>query len=138
MRFDAGMLEYSQITDSVKITVTPIYMEDESIIDENYFIWTYNIIIENQGDKPVQLISRYWHITDGNGDVKEVRGSGVIGLQPTIKPSDKFEYNSGVQLNTASGMMEGFYEMVLEDGTLFKALIPAFSLDSDLQLARPN
>ncbi|HJO89158.1 MAG: Co2+/Mg2+ efflux protein ApaG [Alphaproteobacteria bacterium] len=120
---------YQETTHSIAVTVTPIYLEEQSEPDENQYIWAYHVQIENQGAQTVQLISRHWQITDSNGFVKEVRGQGVIGEQPVLHPGETFEYTSGTPLPTPSGIMLGSYHMVGEDGKSFDITIPAFSLD---------
>ena len=120
---------YRETTHSIAVTVTPIYLEEQSEPDENQYIWAYHVQIENQGQQTVQLISRHWKITDSNGCVKEVRGDGVIGEQPVLHAGESFEYTSGTPLPTSSGIMLGSYQMVGEDGESFDITIPAFSLD---------
>ena len=120
---------YRETTHLIAVTVTPIYLEEQSEPDENQYIWAYHVQIENQGQQTVQLISRHWKITDSNGCVKEVRGDGVIGEQPVLHPGESFEYTSGTPLPTSSGIMLGSYQMVGEDGESFDIVIPAFSLD---------
>ena len=120
---------YRETTHLIAVTVTPIYLEEQSEPDENQYIWAYHVQIENQGPQTVQLISRHWKITDSNGCVKEVRGDGVIGEQPVLHPGESFEYTSGTPLPTSSGIMLGSYQMVGEDGESFDITIPAFSLD---------
>jgi ApaG protein len=129
---------YSASTNSILVSARPVFIEDESLPHENHFVWLYHITIENKGNGIVQLQNRYWHITDSSGLVQEVRGAGVIGKQPVIRPGEIFEYTSGVNLRTPSGIMMGTYEFSDENGRLFEAAIPAFSLDSSLQLSRPN
>lgn len=125
---------YVATTRSVQVTVTPIYLEDQSAPDENHYVWAYRVEIANQGTETVQLVARYWRITDSTGSVEEVRGPGVVGEQPVLSPGETFEYTSGTPLNTPSGIMAGTYHMVTEDGDAFDAEIPAFSLDSPYQL----
>ena len=120
---------YRETTHLIAVTVTPIYLEEQSEPDENQYIWAYHVQIENQGPQTVQLISRHWKITESNGCVKEVRGDGVIGEQPVLHPGESFEYTSGTPLPTSSGIMLGSYQMVGEDGESFDITIPAFSLD---------
>ena len=120
---------YRETTHLIAVTVTPIYLEEQSEPDENQYIWAYHVQIENQGPQTVQLISRHWKITDSNGCVKEVQGDGVIGEQPVLHPGESFEYTSGTPLPTSSGIMLGSYQMVGEDGESFDITIPAFSLD---------
>ena len=92
-------------------------------------MWSYHILIENNGNDKVQLIDRYWKITDATGIIKEVKGSGVIGEQPTIKPGEFFEYTSGTPLNKSSGFMSGNYRMINENNESFFIDVPVFSLD---------
>ena len=121
---------YSKMTRSISIQVEPLYLEDQSSPEDDYFVWAYTIAIENTGSEVVQLKTRYWRITDANGHVEEVRGAGVVGEQPVLEPGECFEYTSGTPLGTPSGIMDGSYQMVTNDGELFNVEIPAFSLDS--------
>lgn len=129
---------YSAITRQITVTVKPVYLEDQSSPRDNHFVWAYHVRIENRGGNTVQLRSRYWHITDALGRVQEVRGAGVVGEQPVLKPGQAFEYTSGTPLPTPSGIMTGTYQMETEGGELFDIAIPAFSLDSPHQAARLN
>lgn len=121
---------YQAKTRDIRITVTPRFLIRESAPEKNHFVWSYSIEIENQGGETVQLVSRYWKITDGSGKVQEVEGPGVVGEQPVLTPGDSFSYTSGVPLTTPSGFMLGHYVMVTDDGESFEATVPAFSLDS--------
>jgi ApaG protein len=121
---------YQRITRDIKIVVRPQYLEGQSKPEEGHFVWAYTVTIENQGSETVTLRTRYWKITDAHGRVQEVRGAGVVGEQPTLKPGDSFQYTSGCPLPTASGFMTGAYQMQLGAGELFNVDIPAFSLDS--------
>ncbi len=105
-------------------------MAEESSPRHGRFFWAYTVEIANQGDTPVQLMARYWNITDSDGRVQEVRGPGVIGEQPVIEPGGVFRYTSGCPLSTPDGLMVGAYEMVDADGRSFEVAIPAFPLDS--------
>ena len=129
---------YSEITRDIRITVRPFYLEDQSSPEEMHFVWAYHVRIENQGPQTVQLRNRYWRITDSLGRVQEVRGAGVVGEQPVLKPGEAFEYTSGTPLTTPSGIMVGTYQMESEKGELFDVKIPAFSLDSPHQAVRLN
>jgi ApaG protein len=129
---------FSITTEDIAVYVQPEYLETESSARDSVFVWLYHIRVENKGKQPVQLLDRYWHITDGYGVVQEVRGPGVVGLQPIIEPNDDFEYTSSVSLSTPSGMMHGFYEMKAGDGQMLQIAIPVFSLDSVEQLRMPN
>lgn len=127
---------YERVTDRIKITVEPEYSDERSSPDEHYFFWTYTVEIENLGDDCVQLRSRYWRITNGQGGIQEVSGAGVVGEQPVIHPGERFRYTSGAPLTTSSGIMAGSYKMARDSGELFDVEIPAFSLDlPDVQAA---
>jgi ApaG protein len=121
---------YQAKTRDIRITVTPRFLIRESAPEKSHFVWSYSIEIENQGGETVQLVSRYWKITDGSGKVQEVEGPGVVGEQPVLTPGDSFSYTSGVPLTTPSGFMLGHYVMVTDHGESFEAMVPAFSLDS--------
>ncbi len=113
---------------SVTIDPTPFYLADQSDPAHDVYTFAYHISIKNVGEVPVQLLSRHWIITDGHGKVQEVRGAGVIGEQPEIKPGESFEYTSGSQFKTAVGTMHGSYQFVADDGVKFEAPIPKFTL----------
>jgi ApaG protein len=121
---------YQATTRDVQIKVTPKFLSKESAPEKSHFVWAYSIVIENLGSETVQLMSRYWRITDGTGRIQEVEGPGVVGEQPVLTPGDSFSYTSGVPLTTSSGFMDGYYVMVTDDGERFQATVPAFSLDS--------
>lgn len=129
---------YSETTHDITVTVRPLYLEEQSSPTENRYVWAYFVKISNGGARTVQLRSRYWHITDANGRVQEVRGPGVVGEQPVLKPGESYEYNSGTPLSTPSGIMRGAYQMEAADGEKFDVRIPAFSLDSPHQAVRLN
>ncbi|MHA1567098.1 MAG: Co2+/Mg2+ efflux protein ApaG [Alphaproteobacteria bacterium] len=129
---------YMSTTESVTVTVNPVYLEDQSSPDEHHYVWAYQVRIENRGDRKIQLRTRYWRITDARGRVQEVRGEGVVGEQPVLEPGEAFEYTSGTPLETPSGIMHGSYEMETETGDRFDVAIPAFSLDSPHQPVRLN
>ena len=120
---------YQETTESIVITVYPKFLPEASVPHTDHYTWSYHVEIRNEGKGRVQLINRYWHITDANGRIREVRGAGVVGVQPVLEPGDGFEYNSFVPLPTPSGMMSGTYEMLRVDGTMFDVAVPAFSLD---------
>ncbi|SHH72258.1 Co2+/Mg2+ efflux protein ApaG [Massilia sp. CF038] len=110
------------------VTVKTQYLEEQSDPARDHFVFTYTINIQNTGTVPAQLISRHWVITDASNKVQEVRGLGVVGHQPLLKPGEQFEYTSGTQLATAQGSMYGEYFCVAEDGHQFEAKIPEFVL----------
>ncbi len=121
---------YTAVTRDIQITVMPQYLADRSEPDEGRYLWAYTIEIANLGRGTVQLVARHWVITDAAGKVETVSGLGVVGEQPVLNPGGTFRYTSGCPLSTPSGVMEGHYRMVDEDGNAFEAEIPAFSLDS--------
>lgn len=121
---------YTQTTREITVSVDPIYLEDESDPDAGLFFWAYHVVIKNNGEDTVQLISRYWRITNALGALHEVRGEGVVGEQPVLGPGEAFEYTSGTPLSTSSGFMGGAYQMTASDGVAFEIDIPTFSLDS--------
>jgi len=125
---------YRETTADITVTVKPYYLEDQSAPDEQRFVWAYHVRIENNGRRTVQLRNRYWRITDSRGRIQEVRGAGVVGEQPVLRPGDSFEYTSGTPLPTPSGIMGGSYQMeASETGERFDVTIPSFSLDSPHQ-----
>lgn len=129
---------YEQVTEGIRIRVTPEYSDEQSTPEEAYFFWIYTIEIANESERSVQLKSRVWRITDANGKTEEVRGPGVVGQTPVIPPGQSFTYSSGCPLSTASGIMVGSYQMVDDAGRLFDVAVPAFSLDSPYALRRVN
>ena len=129
---------YSETTRSIKVTVRPVYLDQHSSPDENHYVWAYHVIIENCGTETVQLRRRHWEITDGFGRLQEVRGPGVVGEEPVLEPGESFEYTSSCPLQTPSGFMVGDYEMETRSGENFLVRVPAFSLDTPQQQARPN
>jgi len=120
---------YKSLTNGVRVSVEPHYLEDESDPDQDRFFWAYAVEIGNEGTASVQLLTRHWRITDSYGQVEIVHGPGVVGEQPHIGPGDVFSYTSGCPLTTPSGIMAGSYQMIGEDGKEFDVEIPAFSLD---------
>ncbi|MFT4650386.1 MAG: ApaG protein [Polaribacter sp.] len=114
----------------IKVNVQTRYIEDQSNPDKNYYIFAYTITIVNQGQQPAQLLTRHWVITDSNHKVQEVRGDGVIGEQPILKPGEQFVYTSGTMLETSVGTMKGSYQMKADDGLQFDAMIEEFVLST--------
>ncbi len=110
------------------VSVQPKYLDAHSNPDEQHFVFAYTVTIRNTGEHTAQLIARHWIITDANNQVEEVRGEGVVGEQPVLKPGESFEYTSGCPLTTPVGSMRGSYQCVAEDGTAFEATIPEFVL----------
>lgn len=129
---------YSKTTRSITVTVKPFYLDDQSSPEEAHYVWAYHVRIENGSSETVQLRHRYWHITDSLGRVQEVRGAGVVGEQPVLKPGEAFEYTSGTPLPTPSGIMMGAYQMESANGERFDVAVPPFSLDSPHQPVHLN
>jgi ApaG protein len=122
------MFSSEAITRGVRVSVQSEYAADKSRPAQKEWFFLYTVRISNEGAEPVQLVTRHWIITDDIGRVEEVRGPGVVGKQPTLKPGESFEYTSGCPLSTPFGMMEGTYQMVSESGELFDAKIAPFTL----------
>ncbi|HEU4938114.1 MAG TPA: Co2+/Mg2+ efflux protein ApaG [Vicinamibacterales bacterium] len=116
------------LTRGVRIKVQSEYSADQSAPAKNQWFFLYTVTISNEGLETVQLLTRHWIITDGTGHIEEVRGPGVVGKQPTIKPGESFEYTSGCPLSTPFGVMEGTYQMVTQSGDRFDAKIAPFTL----------
>ena len=119
----AGVKKYE-----VSVSTQTQYLADQSDDAANRHVFAYTISIRNTGSVAAQLISRHWIITDARNQVQEVRGLGVVGAQPLLKPGESFEYTSGTAIATPVGTMRGSYQMVAEDGTQFDAPIPEFTL----------
>ena len=117
-------------TPEIDVRVEPRYLPEESDPLQETYGFAYTITLSNHGEVPAQLISRHWIILDADGHREEVRGLGVVGHQPLLKPGEGFEYTSGCRLRTPTGTMEGTYFFVKEDGTPFEVPIPRFTLDA--------
>ena len=120
---------YRAVTRKIEVTVTPRFVSERSSPGNGYYFWAYTIEIANGGLETVQLKTRHWRITDGNGRTEEVKGAGVVGKQPVLKPGESFSYTSGCPLTTPSGIMVGTYMVETDGGERFTIAIPAFSLD---------
>ena len=121
---------YEKSTRGIRVAVKPAFLDDQSDPNDSRYLWSYTVTIENKGSETVQLVSRYWHITDGAGRVQEVRAPGVVGAQPVLAPGQSFQYTSGCPLPTSSGYMVGRYQMRSATGEEFEAEIPPFLLES--------
>ena len=121
---------YKATTRAIQVTVEPQYLPDQSEPSKSQYVWSHKVHIENKSDVAVQLRSRHWKITDGLGRLQEVKGPGVVGKTPLLRPGETFEYTSGTPLSTPSGIMGGTYQMVDEAGVKFDIEIPTFSLDT--------
>jgi len=113
---------------NIRIQVETSYLEHQSEPRKHHYVFAYTITIRNEGEVPAKLLTRHWVITDANGQVKEVRGDGVVGEQPHLQPGQGFRYSSAVPLETPVGSMQGSYRMIADDGAHFDAPIPAFRL----------
>ncbi len=112
----------------IAVTVQTRFLNEQSAPDDNRYVFAYSIRIANAGSVPARLLTRHWIITDANGKVQEVRGDGVVGEQPWLRPGDDFHYTSGAVLETSVGTMRGSYQMQADDGRRFDATIPQFIL----------
>jgi ApaG protein len=112
----------------INVVARSAYVADQSDPDKNQYVFSYTITITNAGAIPAQLVNRHWVITDGDHKVQEVRGVGVVGQQPILKPGESFEYTSGASIPTSVGTMRGIFQMRAEDGHTFDAQIPLFTL----------
>ena len=122
---------FEQETAGILVRVEPHFLPDESEPDEHRFVWSYTIEIENRSPDSVQLISRFWRLTDANGVTQEVTGAGVVGQQPVIPPGQCFRYTSAAPLAAPSGVMMGAYSMIrVDSGEEFDIAVPLFALDS--------
>jgi ApaG protein len=117
-----------QTQHKIRVDVDTSYLEDQSDPKERRYVFSYTITIRNEGSVPARLLTRHWIITDSNGKVQEVRGEGVVGEQPYLKPGQGFRYSSGAVLETPVGAMQGSYQMVADDGAQFDAPISPFRL----------
>lgn len=120
---------YECTTRDVLVRVQPHYRAEQSNPAEHYYFWSYRVEIVNGSGEPVQLRARHWQITDGQGRIHDVRGTGVVGEQPLLMPGQRFEYTSGVPLPTPTGFMTGSYQMQTPSGERFEVGIPVFPLD---------
>ncbi|MFZ9038401.1 MAG: Co2+/Mg2+ efflux protein ApaG [Gammaproteobacteria bacterium] len=115
---------------NIEVDVETRYIEDQSNPEQNYYVFAYTITIQNKGKQAAKLLTRHWVITDSNQKVQEVRGDGVVGEQPLLKPGEQFVYTSGTMLETAVGTMKGSYQMLADDGSHFDAEIDEFVLST--------
>ena len=116
------------VKNNIIIEATPFFIAEHSVPEQNRYVFAYTISITNEGTVSAQLLQRHWLITDANGKIQEVRGEGVIGEQPYLKPGETFRYTSGAILETPVGIMQGQYIMRSDDGDDFNAPIPRFTL----------
>ena len=117
-----------QAQHKIRVDVDTSYLEEQSDPKERRYVFSYTITLRNEGSVPARLLARHWIITDSNGKVQEVRGDGVVGEQPYLKPGQGFRYSSGAIIETPVGAMQGTYQMVADDGQQFDAPIAPFTL----------
>jgi ApaG protein len=125
---EAAAQPMSSLRHRISIDVETTYLDDQSEPREQRYVFAYTVTIRNEGEVPAKLLTRHWIITDANGRVQEVRGDGVVGEQPYLKPGQGFRYSSGAVLETPVGTMQGSYQMIADDGAQFDAPIAAFRL----------
>jgi ApaG protein len=123
-----ALFPFFAATDDIIVRASVSFLPEQSEPERGRWFWAYHIRIENEGDAPVQLLSRQWKITDGHGTVHHVEGEGVVGEQPVVQPGKSYDYVSGCPLSTPTGVMEGYYAMVDASGRSFKIAIPRFAL----------
>ena len=132
-------MHLDKVKDLIQVTVTADYEGKTKIHGEKFILWKYKIVIFNSSEGRVQILNRHWKIVDSNGFVREVRGEGIVGEQPVIKPQGRFEYSSYAHLKNHSGLMYGKYMALnMENNDVFEATIPAFSLDSPQEITLLN
>jgi len=112
----------------IQVEVETLYVEEQSLPQQDHYVFAYTITIHNDGTIPARLLNRHWIITDANNKVQEVKGEGVVGEQPYLKPGEHYRYTSGTMLETPVGTMSGSYQMIADDGVEFDANIPSFTL----------
>lgn len=113
---------------NIVVAAKSFYLEEQSVPEQDRYVFAYTITIRNEGSIPAKLLTRHWIIADSNGKVEEVRGEGVVGEQPYLRPGEGFQYTSGAVIETPVGSMRGSYQMHADDGVNFDAAIPAFTL----------
>ncbi len=123
-----GLYSYTSVTEGIRVTVQPMYLDSQSDVFQRKFVFVYFITITNESKELVQLLRRHWFISHGGGKIEEVDGEGVVGKQPAIAPGESHTYNSFCILETLEGFMEGTYMMRKKDGTTFDVTIPRFTL----------
>jgi ApaG protein len=134
----ADRTPYIASTLGIAVTVEPTYLAANSSPARSEYFWAYKVTIENRGRETVQLLSRHWMITNARGELTEVKGLGVVGEQPVLRPGESYSYTSGAPLDTPWGLMGGSYEMESDQGKRFSIEIPTFSLDGPGAATLPN
>lgn len=116
----------------ISVSINVSYLENQSLPDQDHYLFAYTITITNEGEEAAKLLTRHWQITNGEGEVSNVNGPGVVGKQPDLQPGEHFTYTSSAAIETAVGTMQGYYTFQSQTGTLFDVEIPTF------RLARPG
>lgn len=129
---------FEQKTRDVVVRVEPDFLDEQSSPRDSRYIWAYTVEIENQGETEYTVMERFWKIADCRGQVQEVRGAGVVGEKPVVRPGETFRYTSGAPLTAPSGVMLGTYKLETPDGESFDVDIPLFALDSPHELRLMN
>ena len=129
---------FYKITNSIRVTVRPVYLPEQSVPEQKQFVFAYVVRLENVGTQSAQLLSRRWRIHDSIGEDTAVEGDGVVGEQPLLVPGGVHEYQSFCVLKSATGFMEGEYRLIRADSTRFDAVIPRFDLSADEWLGSSN
>ncbi len=132
-RYIPKPFEFKSSTQGVAVTVVPAYVPEHSNPKRHQYVWTYNVVIENQTNKRIKLMRRHWEVIDARGHKEEVAGPGVVGEQPVLEPGSTFTYASHTMLRTSTGFMKGDYDVVDDLGQNLKVDIPAFSLDEPFE-----
>ena len=122
----------SNNTYDISIDVQPAYIAEQSDPNSNHYVFSYTVTIKNNGNIPAKLLTRHWIITDGDGEIQEVKGEGVVGETPHLKPGEDFRYTSGTMMRTPIGTMHGSYQMTTEDGESFDAMIAECALSEPM------
>ena len=121
-------------TQGIEVSVESFFLDEESDVEQDQYVFAYRVRLKNHSDRTVQLISRHWIITDSNGTVRQVKGAGVVGQQPVMAPGEEHQYTSGSQLESPMGTMHGTYQMRDEAGEMFDVEIPVFTLSAGNKL----
>ena len=119
-------------TNQIDVSVSPEYLDEHSDPQSHKFVWAYHVAIKNSGNHTIQILSRHWKIADSNGLKQEIVGEGLVGVKPTLRPGETFDYSSGTPLTTPSGFMSGTFHAIAAEYGRFNIEVPAFALDGPL------
>ncbi len=126
----SSLYTFEKTTDDIRVLVTPVFMDEESKPEEHFYLWAYQVRIENRSSSSIKILDRRWKVIDAHGATQNIFGAGVFKDQPALKPGDAFEYTNTIPLGTTSGFMIGKYALEKAKGTFIDVDIPTFSLDS--------